>query len=239
MPTIIPKSTPTPTTIASSSMLVGGSSSSKLGLPERMDLASLMMWLSNKMRDSDANIRAKMADMNDRKVIQKELNDLVIAFRESRTGKDWGDGYVGVKATLDNPDAIRKSAWFNALDTTTRDQVDTMLSAVHMPAYRFIGKSYTATDGSKYATGDWVDPSVIGEVDENFEPLGTRISKDQIDRAVQSLGDISKNLSSNDEIQMIELQSTISARGQLLQMVSNMIASFNETAKNIAGNMRG
>jgi hypothetical protein len=39
-------------------------------------------------------------------------------------------------------------------------------------------------------------------------------------------------------MEMIQLQSAISARGQLLQMVSNMIASFNSTADKIVGNVR-
>ena len=216
----------------------------RLSLPENMDLSSLMTWLGTKMRDSDAAIRSRMSDMNDRKIIQNEINDLMIAFRESRSGEDQGGNWLAVKPPLDNPEGIRNSDWYAALDSGTRKQIDDVLALVH-PADYVVGadtkKVYS--DGSTYSwkKGDLIDADTVAkhELSEYVKPLKARVEKDKFEGALQTLGDIAKNAGSKDEIEMIELQSAISARGQLLQMVSNMIASFNETAKGIVGNVRG
>jgi hypothetical protein len=55
---------------------------------------------------------------------------------------------------------------------------------------------------------------------------------------VSELADeVSANSSSN-EIAMIKLQSAISARGQAIQLISNVVAAFNENARSIVGNIR-
>lgn len=219
----------------------------RLGLPANLGLDSLMAWLATKMRDSDADIRSKMADMGTRKELQTELNDLTIALRDSFSGADAGGGYLEVKPPLDNPAGIRNAQWYKALDTNTRSQIDAVLEKIGAPGYRVGIASVTiaTADGSgksTYNKGDWLSREegerLGGAKAEGIYPVGARMHKDDIERAVASLGDISKSLSSNDEIQMIELQSKISARGQLLQLVSGMIGSFNQNAEKILGNMR-
>jgi hypothetical protein len=44
--------------------------------------------------------------------------------------------------------------------------------------------------------------------------------------------------STSDDMQMMALQNAISARGQALQLLSNMLAAFAEQARSIVGNLR-
>lgn len=49
---------------------------------------------------------------------------------------------------------------------------------------------------------------------------------------------VSKQLESGAQMDMIRLQSVMSARGTFIQMTSNLIAGFNEPMKTVVGNIR-
>lgn len=71
-------------------------------------------------------------------------------------------------------------------------------------------------------------------------PAGTDTLADveKIKLARQTLSDVVQANSSSNETAMIKLQSAISARGQAIQLVSNMLNALNESAKSIVGNVR-
>jgi hypothetical protein len=46
-------------------------------------------------------------------------------------------------------------------------------------------------------------------------------------------------ISGNNQMSMLNLQSLVSQRSTLIQLVTNMMQSTNDTAKTIAGNMKG
>lgn len=79
----------------------------------------------------------------------------------------------------------------------------------------YLAKCNQETDGSWTIKGDDIKPV-------------TDVLTDQISATT-----------SRNEMDMIKLQSAISARGQMIQMISNMVAAGNETLKNISGNIRG
>lgn len=68
--------------------------------------------------------------------------------------------------------------------------------------------------------------------------LGFDIKGDDIKAVSDTLTDEIGATTTRNEMDMIKLQAAISARGQLIQMISNMTASFNETLKNVAANIR-
>lgn len=56
--------------------------------------------------------------------------------------------------------------------------------------------------------------------------------------AREAIADHIATLSSSNEMAMVKLQSAIAARGQAIQLISNMINSFNETNNRIIGNVK-
>jgi hypothetical protein len=68
--------------------------------------------------------------------------------------------------------------------------------------------------------------------------MGWSIKGDDLKNASDTFTDQISAATSRNEMDMIKLQSAISARGQMIQLISNMTASFNETLKNVAANIR-
>ncbi len=66
----------------------------------------------------------------------------------------------------------------------------------------------------------------------------TTATGDEIKCLGEALSDGINASASRNEMDMIKLQSAISARGQMIQMISNMVSAFEETNKNIVGAMR-
>lgn len=74
----------------------------------------------------------------------------------------------------------------------------------------------------------------MANVKEAIKGPGGTASKDANDVVSQEMDSIR----SENETSMIEIQSIISKRSQALQMTSNMVNSFNETAKGLIQNLR-
>jgi hypothetical protein len=74
---------------------------------------------------------------------------------------------------------------------------------------------------------------------QNADSTGTNIVPKNVTQTLSDAmaNEMSANSSAN-ELQMIKLQSAISSRGQMLQLVSNMISAFHDTQKSIIGNTR-
>lgn len=72
------------------------------------------------------------------------------------------------------------------------------------------------------------------------EDSGSDVLADQktVQVAREALVEYAGTLTSSNDIAMVKLQSAVAARGQALQLISNMMNSFNETSNRIIGNTK-
>lgn len=211
----------------------------KVDLPTDINLAGLMDWLTKRMDDSDSDIRSMMTDVNKRKVQKEALNELIAALRETKKNPDVGGGFPQVEPPLDDPKAIRGSQFFASLDAADQKKLGEILDGIYPTQFKVVAPIYF---GSKtYSAGDVIsaeEAAALGLKPGFLAELPPRMSKEHLDADISTLGEMVNAIGSHDEIEIIKLQSAISARGQLLQMVSNMLASFNKTSDGVIGNMR-
>lgn len=207
-----------------------------LDLPAELTMADMMSWLSLRMKDSDTEIRAQMASVNTRKGQQQELGHIIQALRDSKSNPAASDGKIPLGAPLDDPNAIRDSDWYKSIPSDDRTSLDKLLDSIQ-GGYEVTTSGPMGAEFKTYV--DAGDPASLKALPSvtSVKGMPARISKDKFEDAILSLGDMAKGLSGRDEMDMIKLQSSIAARGQLLQMVSNIVASFNTTAGQIVGNM--
>lgn len=59
-----------------------------------------------------------------------------------------------------------------------------------------------------------------------------------VQAAREALVDYAGTLTSANDIAMVKLQSAVAARGQAIQLISNMMNSFNDTSNRIIGNLK-
>ncbi|MBI2392691.1 MAG: hypothetical protein HYV09_24105 [Deltaproteobacteria bacterium] len=209
----------------------------KIDLPADINLAGLMDWLGNRMNDSDTNIRSMMTDINKGKVQKEALNELIAALRETKKNTDVGGGYVKVEPPFDDPKAIKGSDFFESLNATDKAKLSAILDRIYPAEVKVMVMTVAGkVDSGKRIPAD--DPAAAGIKPGDPEYLPPRIKQEHLDDDIRTLGDMVSTIGSHDEIEMIKMQSAISARGQLLQMVSNMMASFNQTNDKVIGNMR-
>lgn len=64
------------------------------------------------------------------------------------------------------------------------------------------------------------------------------VLKEEATQLAQSLGDLSKDISSSAEMDMIKLQSVMSQRQSAVQICTNLISSLAESSKGISQNLR-
>src|SRR5438067_9629270 len=105
-------------------------------------------------------------------------------------------------------------------------------------AYAIYTSSPVGPFGSKLITG--IDASNMYQA-----PDGTvmvkgdhKVSRDETKSAIDALTQDLSSLQSNNDTNMIKLQSAISSRSQMIEMISNMVHSIDDTAKNVVGNLR-
>lgn len=107
-------------------------------------------------------------------------------------------------------------------------------------------KACSTGDGSSFITADSIERLKSPDIADNPDVGPTiknllvgvtgdppRIPTANFDEAIKALGDKQSALSTEGEVGMIKLQSEMAARGQLISLVSNILAAVNETAKGI------
>ena len=154
---------------------------------------------------------------------QLDKSDHLIRAQMSALGnaKDETVAMASVKTQLD--EALKQSADDKPLDgVATPDAIASSDWYKNLPAGptkaavdRFIAKCSYAGDGSP--------PTA---------------KADDIKQLQEALTDGIGDSSTRNEMGMIQLQSALSSRGQLVQMISNMVSSVEETTKGIVGNTR-
>lgn len=191
------------------------------GLPPSLSMTDLVSWLSAHIRSTDTAIRNDMAGISSLKDRQSAISHLTSQLRNLKLGAG-SDG----KATLTEESIQALKDMRDTMGPDAQKTIDGLLGAVEYPTH------------SEPTTKD--DPDAVAVEVPFSEPLyfktvadPPRITTTALDEGVKALGDAQQALSGESEIGMIRLQSAMSARGQLLSLVSNILASTNETAKGI------
>lgn len=184
------------------------------GLPPSLSMSDLVTWLTSRVRTTDESIRADMAAMGSLKDRQKALSSLASELRSLKIGAD-GDG----KVALDDKAIAALEGLRGTLGPDGDKALDALLGKIERPAPTLLLSSKDDPTGPGAPTTGDGKPA--------------HVSTATLDETVKALGDAQQALSGESEIGMIRLQSALSARGQLLSLVSNILASVNDTAKGI------
>jgi hypothetical protein len=140
-------------------------------------------------------------------------------------------------------DAMANSRARSADLAKVKTAMDTMLGADKSDPVNIAGWADTSHLGGPSWCGD-AGPELRTKIDAlvaDAKPNGdgtSSVSRADVKALSDALGDEMNASASSNEMNMIKLQSAISARGQMIQMISNMVASFSETSKAIIGNTR-
>jgi len=140
-------------------------------------------------------------------------------------------------------DAMANARGANADLSQVKTAMDTMLAANKGDTINIAGWTDAAHLGGKSWCAD-ASPALREKIDAlvaDATPNGdgtASASRTDVKALSDALGDEINASTSSNEMNMIKLQSAISARGQMIQMISNMVASFSETSKSIIGNTR-
>lgn len=90
---------------------------------------------------------------------------------------------------------------------------------------------------------DKVDPqlgqSLRTKLEESGALLGGSVTEGAVDAAKKLTGNVMKDIESSAQMDMIKLQSVMSARQTAVQLSTNLVSSLGETLKSIVSNTRG
>lgn len=196
------------------------------GLPPSLSMSDLVSWLSSHIRSTDTAIRNDMAGMSSLKDRQAAISRLTGELHDLKLGA------VDGKCTLTEESIQTLKELRDTLGPDAQKTIDGLLGAVEYPTHRV---PTTADDPEATIVVPKLPEPLVGEKNDYYKVVADspRLTTTALDEGVKSLGDAQQALSSESEIGMIRLQSAMSARGQLLSLVSNILASVNETAKGI------
>lgn len=184
--------------------------------PGDFGLQEMMAWLTKTMEKTDADLRSQMKAIEARKEDNEMLAATLDLFKSNGIKANEGKTY-----NIDKKTEIGKLAQKFEADPKALENL----------AW-FKALSPQAQEAVRYAFSDLVEQ----ERGSGHPAYAAETGKWQA--AVDAInGQIQRNSSSN-EMAMIKLQGAISARGQAIQLVSNILAAFNETSKAIVGNLR-
>lgn len=171
-----------------------------------LGMGELMIWLTTTMRQTDADIRGQMEQINAKKNLNEKLGEVITALRDAE-GNKTSDGFADTSRMGDLIGSnYKEQEWYKSLPTSAQNAFDS-----------FVTNSKVGGDG----------------------PLGDqKATLESTKAAREALADVVSANSSSNEMAMIKLQSAISARGQAIQLISNMVNAFNETSKSVVGNIR-
>lgn len=197
------------------------------GLPPSLSMSDLVSWLTTRVRTTDEGIRADMAAMGSLKDRQKALSSLASELRSLKIGAD-GEG----KVALDDKAIAALEGLRGTLGPDGDKALDALLGKVDRPASALVACSKDDPGAIASTITDVFTGAVITTYGKLVTPP-PQVSTATLDETVKALGDAQQALSGESEIGMIRLQSALSARGQLLSLVSNILSSVNDTAKGI------
>ncbi|MBL8714565.1 MAG: hypothetical protein JNL79_01140 [Myxococcales bacterium] len=192
------------------------------GLPPSLSMTDLVSWLSAHIRSTDTAIRNDMAGISSLKDRQSAISHLTSQLRNLKLGAG-SDG----KATLTEESIQALKDMRDTMGPDAQKTIDGLLGSIEHPTH----EEPTTED----APGAYPVLDAKGDIKGYLRTVEDppRITTTALDEGVKALGDAQQALSGESEIGMIRLQSAMSARGQLLSLVSNILASTNETAKGI------
>ena len=214
-----------------SATMVGGA----MSLPQlpALGIAEMMEYLGDYLNKSDGDIRTQMNEIRDSKADSEKLGTLSTSLQNIIDKAD-KDGWVR------NPDAVAATRALLGSDPTLLAHLPQPVRDALNQLGSHLGDTTTTYTMEPPKSGDTFGPGDIGTkypVDK-IVSVDAKVSKDDLDGAMNALKTQMGAMASSNELKVIQLQSAISARGNLLSMVSNMVKSFDDNAKSIVGNMR-
>jgi len=205
---------------------------------KKLSIDELMEWITVQLNKTDGELQRQMNKMSKAKDQQAAVAKLIETLRKAHGGAP-----SGTTCKLD-PDPRLTDA-YKSLSPEGKDVIDKLCEDAGATPDRAMGAgetlivigdsktydadaavkaglAYVGTDGKTYVKGN--PPGVVdkAKVAEVLEAMDKELSA----------------TTSSNEMDMIKLQSAISARGQMIQLVSNMIHQMDETSKSIVGNVR-
>jgi hypothetical protein len=217
-------------------------------LPGHLSIEGLVAWLSTKMKQTDEEIRGRMSEVNDQKDAEKKLHALISEL-QGCVKKDAAGGMVDVPLDLGDKKKVHDSKLYKSLDAEGKQAIDALLDKVShkfevtentmLPPGAGSGTPTFLPAGTVFDSGQYGEYTTRGLKDSQFKVLpDAKMSNDDLETSIKSLTEAASALGSNDEVNMIGLQSQISARAQLVQLVSNMISSVTDTNRSIIQNCK-
>ena len=200
---------------------------------EALSVGEAMQYLGTYLGKSDREIRAKMEELQQSKQNGEKLGDKITTLQTIMRNAD-GDGWVRDPALVQKAHDLFKDdpQLLSILSPAARDALARLDSHYGDTKIDFTAGFTKLVGGSSGAETGKTGILGLPEVSD------ARVHKDDLDSTIKALTEQASQLSSSNELKMIQLQSAISARGNLLSMVSNMVKSFDDNAKSIVGNMR-
>ncbi len=172
------------------------------GLAPELGLTELMTWLTHQMSSADSEIRRDMDAIGTTHETVKALKELQV-------------GISAMRSKLDDKKLVEVvEPWKTYADdpSVMRDQ----------PWYKGLD------DSGRKAVEDFLARTI----DDGKGGKDYIVAECDLDALKTGLNDEISSINSSNEMAMIQLQSRIAARGQMIQLVSNMVNAMNETAKN-------
>ncbi len=213
------------------------------GLPSQMSITDLMGWLSVQMSKSESVIRGQMGDIQATKAQQEKISQLEELLRAQKTGADGDVAHLPAEfanGTFKNED------WYKNMSAEGKATIQALVDKTSQDRYYYEPGVYTPAGGASIPAGfdgtGKIPPgaeAVPGQPGLYWTQGDGSVKTSAIDDTLKGLDNEMSATGSSSEMQMIQLQSAVSARGQALQLISNMISSFNDTSKAIIGNTRG
>jgi len=202
--------------------------------------------LTNRTEALDQVLNGQLADMNQRNAQIKALNKLNEMIRTSKDG-----AAIGTQNSQNYTDNGSWSGLWNG--SNLKGNVETTVTSDGKTLAYFKGDLYDQAKGlgidvSKYFQFHEVN-SMAGNANwkAGYWELksGTVDGREQKDGGVtyadglkETVGDVIKDLTNEAQLDQIKLQSMMNKRGQVFELLSNMVSKLDSTRDKIVGNIR-
>lgn len=221
------------------SWTVGGPDPSNADAPSYLTPDALMAYCQARLSNLDSQVQKLMGAQQNLGTEQQKIQDILKEVADLQTQCAGQPSVVspadgGLKLEQQLEDAI---AWMEQNDPTNPQIAD--LKNVHdtLMATGTGAFSHSAPNSGYYGSGDGKGPT------GHTPPSNVRIDgdgtfgSDELQNATDTLKGISNSLSSGAEMGMIDIQSVMSQRSTAIQLVTNILQSYNDGLSKIADNV--
>jgi hypothetical protein len=209
-----------------------------------LDASMLLQYCQIKLREADTGIQAAMSGLDNITKVQQALTNLRSSVGAPNMNEEGRSLQVGIN--LDNTALNGGFGNSYQLDGKTVDPKTTEGQAAITAHRDGLQSRLNEISGMQKSFTDQVEDvakqlEAIGQSDaaDSIRKAGAKAatgSKEDQDAFVKTVDAQASSIGASREMAMVRLQALVSQRGTMLQMVTNMMNSLNEAAKNIAAN---